>query len=134
MSGGQGSRAWVIQWQLSEKSQKGGWIVQQITLADSAGKQILEYWEAWQVEAGKEFTIYHGIGDGHDDSFSAGILPRLTATASARFYEGLELPASFIKNNPDTLAGELRSTTSNPHLPANAATDSADRTWTSPYQ
>ena len=134
LSGGQGSRAWVIQWQLSQKSKKGGWVVQQITLTDSAGKQALEYWEAWQVPAGSEFTTYHGTGNGSDDTFSAGILPHFTATASASFYEGLELPDSFIKNNPNTSAGSLRSTTINPNLPKNSATDSVNRTWTSPYQ
>jgi len=134
INGGQGSRAWVIQWQLSQESKKGGWIVQQISLTNTTGKQVLEYWEAWEVSTGSQFTVYHGIGSGADDTFSAGMLSHLTATASARFYEGLDLPASFIANNPDTLAGRLRSTTANPNLPTNAATDSVDRTWTSPYQ
>jgi hypothetical protein len=86
------------------------------------------------VPAGSEYTVYHGIGTGSDDIFSAAMLPHFTATASARFYEGLDLPASFTTPNRNTLAGDLRSTTTNPQLPTNAATDSVDRTWTAPYQ
>jgi RHS repeat-associated protein len=134
ISGGQGSKNWVIQWKLSRKSPKGGRIVQQVTLTDSAGKQVMVFWEAWQVPADSQFTTFHGIGSGIDDTWSAGILSHFNATASARFYEGLELPASFIVNNPDTPAYRLPSTTIDPHLPTSAATDPVDRTWTSPWQ
>ena len=133
VSGGQGSATWFVQWKLSEKSQKGGWIVQQITLTDSTGKQVMTYWEAWQVEAGKQSTIYQDMGIQQDDIFSTGIFPHWTVSASARFYEGLGLPDTFIKDNRNTTAGDLRSTTIDPRLSTNGATDPVDRTWTSPW-
>jgi hypothetical protein len=118
-----------VQWQLSNKSASGGWIVQSITDKDASGSQFAQFWEAWPVPANSKYTIYYP--DKEDDTF--GGLPSGTkATAEARFYEGLALPASFVPYNSATFAGQLRSTTEDPHLSTTSATAPVDRTWTAP--
>ena len=125
-----GSEIQAIQWKLAKKSKIGGQIVQHITTTDTSGEQRNDYWEASQVPAKSKFTVYHGTFLDIDDMFKdpAG----WTVHAEARFYEGLQLPGSFITNNPNTAAHELPSTTQNPNLPTDAATDPVVRTWTAP--
>jgi hypothetical protein len=98
-------------------------------MTNTLGNQTSKYWEAWQVPAKSEFTIYHPI-DNNDDTFSD--FGGTKVNASARFYEALQLPSSFIPHNPNTFAGELRSTTMAPNLPTDNATTPVDRTWTAP--
>jgi RHS repeat-associated protein len=128
ISGGKGSKEWTIQWQLSKKSKAGGEIVQQISTYDKSGKREYTYWEAWSVPKGSKFTSYYP--DPKDDIFRDYSGNR--TDASARFYEGLKLPSSFLSNNPGTYAGILPSTGANPNLPTSNATAPVDRTWTAP--
>jgi RHS repeat-associated protein len=130
LKGGAHSKTWVGQWQLSEKSKKGGWIVQTVVNLDAAGKETRpQFWEAWEVKPNSQYTKYYP--DPEDDTFS-GFPSGHTAQAEARFYEGLTLPSSFKANNPDTPSGILPSTTVNPNLPTANATAPVDRVWDVP--
>jgi RHS repeat-associated protein len=130
IEGGPHSSLWKVQWKLTKKSQSGGWIVQEDTVTDASGKEVIHFWEAWRVPANSQVTIYNGIIP-YDDSF-IGLPSGDIATTKARFYEGLQLPSSFIANNPATYAGILPSTTVNPKLPTTSATAPVVRTWTVP--
>ena len=127
-----GDKVQAVQWQLDKKSKQGGQIIQHTTTTDPSGKQTGNFWEAWQVPANSKFTTYHGTFANIDDVYSdpAGT----TVHSEARFYEGQNLPDSFKPNNPNTSAGDLPSTTENPNLPTNNATDPVERTWTAPPQ
>ena len=129
LSGGKNSSSWTIRWKLAKPSKTGGWIIQEITAVDQFGNPVAHYWEAWQVPANSEYTTTYGIF-GRDDTFQAPSGER--ARASARFYEGLTLPAAFIPNNPNTYAGILPSTTGNPNLPLSNASRPVNRRWKSP--
>ncbi|MEJ1974198.1 MAG: RHS repeat-associated core domain-containing protein [Lacunisphaera sp.] len=134
---------WVVQWLLANPSAKGGWIVQHITVGfnvtDSSGKPVTHpadsgkwnYWEAWQVGPGGKVTTYAATGDVYDDMYrisgaGPGTRGTVTFTGEARFYEGLNLPSSFVPNNPNTYAGILPATTVDPKLPTNNATPPVD--------
>lgn len=128
--GGAATPLWQIRWKLTRPSGSGGWIVQQIVETDPSGTIVMRYWEAWRVPAGSRYTIYYGHLPA-DDNFVGGAHGN-RVDAYARFYEGLHLPAAFVPNNHATLAGALPSTTVNPHLPTNNATQSTSRRWTIP--
>ena len=129
VSGGPHSVDWNIKWKLAKPSKQGGWIVQEITEVDKSGNPVAHYWEAWQVRAKSQFTIYNGSSP-QDDTFQGGPSGD-KVSAKARFYEGLHLPSSFVVN-PNTWAGILPQTTTNPHLPTNNATHVVVRTWIIP--
>jgi RHS repeat-associated protein len=124
-----GSAAWVVQWQLTEPSKSGGYIIQNVTLTDANGTVLVTYWEAWKVPAKSEFTTF-APHDPFDDEFKTP--SGVTETGTARFYEGLPLPDSFKENNSATKAGMLPSTADDPHLSTNNATAPVTRTWTGP--
>ncbi len=128
-----GQKDWTIRWHLSQPSAKGGWIVQHIVMNLAAsGNQpgrSLNYWEAWQIPRGSQSTIYLNTYP-YDDMFRAPTGSRITG--SARFYEGLTLPPSFVPNNAATAAGILPATTSDPKLGTRRATNSDNRTWNAP--
>lgn len=128
VAGGPTTNNWKIQWKLSQNSKTGGWIVQENRGSDASGKSW-HYWEAWRVEAGYQVTIYNAFVS-FDDVFGGDNNDKVSA--EARFYEGLQLPSSFIPNNPNTFAGLLPSTDVNPNLPTTNATAPVDRTWTCP--
>jgi hypothetical protein len=119
-------------WNLSKKSKSGGQIVQEITTTDKSGKQTDHYWEAWPVDKGKQSTRYvdKGLYSDYDDAFSNNA-PGTTVKASARYYDGLTLPDTF-KVGGDPSSGILYSTTEDPHLSAEHATDPVERTYTEP--
>ena len=130
-----GEAEWVIQWELDKPATKGGHIVQEavrrtfiqdcddndITMS-RVHKRRWHYWEAWEVSAGQKITVFAQDGDPEDDLFSFTDQGRNTRgqvvmQGTARFHEGLTtLPSGFTKNNPDTLAGPLPSTASDPAL------------------
>jgi hypothetical protein len=130
----QGAYNWVIQWQLSDVSPAGGWIVQRVNMdgdiADGDDNPIatrwdpfVPYWEAWKVNAGQSITVFADgteASDAEDDTFAnRGYGPNTKGqteqTGSAEFYEGLTLPGAFqvIPGHP---AGILLTTTSDPGL------------------
>jgi RHS repeat-associated protein len=111
---------WKTRWKLSEKSIKGGFIIQEITfdsnVMDCNNQNInmkLTYWEAWEVKANSREII---VEDGHGTDFwktkEEGCCTQGTVKISgnASFFEGLALPGDFIRNNRDTFADDGRST------------------------
>lgn len=92
---------WAVQWMLGHPSPKGGWIIQYVITNDGT-----KFYEAWEVPAGSRFTKTYP--DPEDDTFL--ISSGSAVGASARFYEGLKLPADFTKGGAPN-AGELFSTT-----------------------
>lgn len=78
-----------------------------------------------------ETTVFAQAG--YDDMFHAPT--GSTTTGQARFYEGLQLPATFVPGftNPDTApAGILPATTIDPQLSTVNATPPVNRTWVAP--
>jgi len=125
---GSGDLTCSIQWILKFPSQGGGWIVQEIS--NSPG---VDYWEAWQVLAGSQYTTRHDVNNNPIDDFWQGGALSGTVKGEARFYEGLELPSSFTTNNMRTMAHELPATDSNPNLPLDRATAPVIRIWEIPH-
>jgi len=66
----------------------------------------------------------------YDDAF-CGAPTGDIVNAQARFYEGLQLPSSFVPGAVPS-AGSLPATPVNPNLAANSATDPVNRTWIAP--
>jgi RHS repeat-associated protein len=137
--GGPGANTWVGYWQVTSASPTGasptgGPIIQQITVTDASGNQVLNYWEAWQVPQNSQFTTYHAqdlqTGLLQDDTFGHADSGS-TVTASAVFYPGQTLPSTFQPGNV-VQAGILPSTTTQPSLPTNNASPPVIRTWTAP--
>jgi len=130
--GGPQSNPWRVQWQLAKKSPNGGWVVQHVTVTAPNGTALYSSWDAWQVRANSEHTIYF---PDYDDTFqkATNLIPTgATVEGQARFYEGLLLPFWWVGQNSATLAGDLRSTTINPQFSTKNATASVDRTWVAP--
>ena len=129
-------RDWRIEWRLKKPSSKGGWIVQKVDIVHPSG-ETTSHWEAWEVRPGKDRTTRHPVPH---DTFSTSMqnggkpLPGVYHIRSeARFHEGLQLPESFVRKNPQAqFAGELHSTHIDPNLPTENATAPFRRTWRSP--
>lgn len=124
--GGPAGNYWDVAWRLSQPSQSGGFIVQEITRTLASGANYMHYWEAWEVKANKSVTIYYA-SFGRDDMFRGGPSGSFVF-AQARFYEGLSLPSSFVPYSVPA-AGILPATFINPNLPINNATSSINRVW-----
>jgi RHS repeat-associated protein len=128
---------WRIKWGLSMPSNDGGWIVQEVRYnLDAMGvdgaalSESAHYWEAWRVEPGDTTTSGPLWWD---DQFSADVQGKavsinFSTVASARFYEGLQLPKLFRAHSVAS-AGALRATTVDPHLPVTSATAPVVRTF-----
>jgi hypothetical protein len=129
-----GGYNWVIQWQLSDVSPAGGWIVQRVNMEGniSGGDDssiatgwdaFVPYWEAWKVNSGQSITVFADgtqASDAEDDTYAnpgygANTAGNTEQTGSAEFYEGLALPSAF-KVIPGHPAGILLTTTSDPGL------------------
>ena len=130
---GCGGIEWLVEFKLPKKAEGDGWIIQQIqrsydirkkdgSVADAklnAPKPM--FWEAWPVKKGAIITSnrHDATADGrtYDDSFDQPTRPNLKGTfkviALVKFYE-VGLPADFIKQNPNTRAEDLHSTTIKP--------------------
>jgi len=132
---GQTVPASVGQWQLDPPAT--GQIVQQVTITDPSGNQIIPiYWEKWDVTVNSQG--YATYAPTNTDTF-ANAPSGSTFTTSAAFYPGLQVPTqgdgAFITPNPATGGGQLPSTTVNPNLPNPSlpTTNSSlpvNRTWT----
>ena len=135
---------WGVQFHLPEAAKNDGHIIQHIyqyqkgtTSGGDAIDQGLHYWEAWKVMKGsttpvESMTVATAIGKQNlpvnsiDDykfhrpmndifykQFTAGNEGLYFIYGSAGFYEG-SLPSDFIKNNSQTGALQLLSTTTKP--------------------
>ena len=133
---------WVIQWCFSSKvTPRGGDIIQHVNVkfnvTDCSNNPVKHpsddgrwnYWESWPVDVGYSITTFAETGDTTDDTYNipgAGDNTKGTVVFqnTARFYEAILLPDSFIPNNPATYAHILFSTAVNPHLNPDTATPS----------
>lgn len=111
-------------------------------ITTSIVKRHWDYWEAWSVDAGEgtaktipatpgtpsptkggkpapTFPVPYTAGTDTfaDPERGLGTRGKIVVTGDAQFYEGLvTLPAHFVYHHPDTQAGSLRSTTTDPKL------------------
>jgi RHS repeat-associated protein len=110
-----------VDWVLSSKSCKGGYVVQHVVATWPAANDVAgswNYWEAWSIPKGQTETNYH-LRFGFDDRFAGAHGTKLHA--EARFYEGLNLPGTFVARSVRP-AGNLHATLKNPHLSTANAT------------
>jgi hypothetical protein len=141
-----GAFSWKVNFTLPTASPAGGHFVQEITVrrtgktcaGQGAGCDLnFHYWEAWHVAANgtQDELVAAGTFDFADQyslsTCGAGTKGTFSFTGSVRFYEGLALPASFIAQNPNTIAGDLPSTANNPNLRGGtpARTHSISGSW-----
>lgn len=130
---GCGGIEWLVEFRLPKKAAGDGWIIQQIqrsydirlrngNVADprlNAPKTT--YWEAWPVRKDAVLTTnrFDATSDGrtYDDTFDQPRRPNLKGyfkvVALVKFFE-ITLPADFIRQNPNTRAEDLHSTTTKP--------------------
>jgi RHS repeat-associated protein len=133
----QGVGAEEIVFSLSQSSPNGGFVGQttNITASFVDGLGILHstnstFYEAWPVDRGSTATSEGGRdaqGRSYDDLFyypggGENSHGSVEITGTARFYEAAPIPDSYTRNNPNTSAGDLRSTNVNPNLPTENAT------------
>jgi hypothetical protein len=138
---------WQVNFTLPSASPAGGYFVQDVTISrnatDCSGTALAgsnlnyHYWEAWHVARGgtQDELVANGTFN-YADQFSLSAVPgssrgSFSFTGSVRFFEGLSLPASFVANNPATIAGDLPSTSTDPHLAGGTAaqTHNISGTW-----
>ncbi len=139
-----GGFLWQVKFNLKKPSAKGGWIVQKVTFEQNVIKcpnapyinKKITYWEAWRVAAGTSGDSERLAGKfNYDDQFSQPNFPdtrgSTSITGQVAFFEDLQLPASFKKNNPDTYAGGLPATTDKPDFwtEENAANHNLSYVW-----
>ncbi len=126
---GCGEVEWLVEFELPRKAGRDGWIVQRITrsydirnadgtVADpKLNAPKAPFWEAWPVKKGEVKTAnrYDPTDDGRTyyDGFDQPRRSNLKVIALVKFFE-VDLPATFIKQNPDTRAEDLPSTTVRP--------------------
>jgi RHS repeat-associated protein len=122
-----GGYVWDINWELSEPSVDGGYIVQEIVVTGVVNgvSNNTHYWEAWHVSPGATVPDLHYIF-GYDDQWSQKDIVSLVngdyiVTGSAQFYEGVNLPTTFGVGF-DPQSGLLPSTNLNPYLSSYNAT------------
>jgi hypothetical protein len=127
---GCGGVDWRIYWDLPSAAGRDGWVIQEVTdtfdVKDAAGKstfkKVYHFWEAWPVSKGKSITqLQDNTATGYDNSYDDGYMissfpgtkGELSIVGKAKFFEG-DLPSDFKQKNPDTIAGNLYSTTTKP--------------------
>lgn len=125
---GCGGVDWKVWFDLPKAAEADGWVVQEINavfeVKDASGATIqnqrFHFWEAWEVKKGKTGTVWQDQKlDDNDDQYGTGRRANTKGSISvlgkAKFYPG-PLPPDFVKNNPDTLAHILHSTTKKPEF------------------
>jgi hypothetical protein len=130
---GCGGVEWLVEFKLPRKAEGDGWIIQQIlrsydireadgSVADAnLNAPKVTFWEAWPVKKGAIITSnrYDATDDGrtYDDSFDQPERPNLKGEFKViglvKFYE-VALPSTFVKQNLQTRAEDLLSTTVRP--------------------
>jgi hypothetical protein len=139
-----GGFTWDVKFNLNEASKAGGWIVQKVNYKRNIINcpnvafinNDITYWEAWRVTAGAKGDSDRLAGAyNFDDRYSSPNFPdtkgNTTITGEVRFFEGLNLPAGFVKNNNATFAGGLPATTAKPDFwdSKDAADHNLDFVW-----
>jgi len=124
---GRGGYDWKVWFSVGKAAANDGWVIQEYDgdadrrKADgkSDAHKAYHYWEAWELKKGKTVTIWQdGKLDDNDDEYWWDPEPEKTKGTNSvkgkvKFYEGA-LPGDFKKENPDTIAHILPSTTKKP--------------------
>ncbi len=128
---------WEIKWVLAKPTLVGGEIVQHVVInggchwltvpCNAPRASHYDYWEAWEWPPFDSPTTSIYPVYGFDDEFAGPKGAKINA--EARFYPGLTLPGSFIRNNTATAAGDLPATIYDPQLSTTNATPPVNRSW-----
>jgi hypothetical protein len=85
-----------------------------------SGVGTFPFWEAWGVREGKVFigdtANAHNADSYTDSNMGDSTSGSIVVKANAEFFPNVTLPADMKANNPDTQAGDLRSSTTDPAL------------------
>ena len=137
---------WQIRWELDKNTTKGGLVVQKVEgkydVRDCKGNIYenttyfnpgwVPYWEAWEIDKGKNVTNYAG----YDDKFQSpgslnGTKGEYSTIASAVFYDGAQLSKTSMKATNGPPAGDLPMTKTDPKLKggSNSVPHNLKATW-----
>ena len=127
-----GAYAWQVRFSVDNADETTtGYIVQKIdakynrsecdgTADPVTGVGKFPYWEAWGVRQGKVYigdTDHEHNADTYtDNSMGAGTKGSIVVQGIPEFFPDAVLPADMPANNPDTQAGDLRSSLTDPKL------------------
>lgn len=127
-----GAYSWQVRFSLKNGTDKTtGYIVQKVNavykrkdcLGESkpvTGIGTFPFWEAWGVRAGKVFigdtASEHNADTYSDASMGDSTKGSIAVTAKAEFFPDVTLPEHMKADNPDTQAGSLRSSLTDPAL------------------
>lgn len=124
--GGPDRLPWRGTWRVNDRRHRGGWIIQHVVIS---GPGAAEFWEAWEVDANQPtaepLARAAPGGQPFNDSFNVGPTSRITA--SARFYEGLDLPNYFRRGTAAAAGPHLYSTTRDPNIADRLGSCAVDR-------
>jgi hypothetical protein len=116
VDGGPNSANWVRQWHLAKPSPHGGCVIESVTktvvgTTSQNGAPVTpfltRYWVAWRVAPGAKATT--PATDNFQTSYPPGSTGIVNISATARFYEGTDIPASFVPGNVSLLSARLSS-------------------------
>ncbi len=147
VSGPCGNFKWFIQWELDKVTTKGGLVVQKamakFDVKDCKGNPYVvpkeyfdpnwfPFWEAWEIKKNQKVTNYAGFDDSYKwPAALTSTKGEYTATASAKFYDGVLLSNTNLKvtNKPPAL--ELPMSKTDPKLPggSNSVAHNLKATW-----
>ena len=127
-----GAYSWKVRFSVENADDSTtGYIVQKIDVkynrTDCDGKDkpvtgmgTFPYWEAWGVRGGKVFigdtADAHNADTYSDRTMGDGTKGSIVIKGTPEFFPNVTLPAHMKANNPDTQAGSLRSSTTDPAL------------------
>jgi hypothetical protein len=127
-----GAYSWKVRFSVDNADETtNGYIVQKIdvtyTRKDCSGADkpvtgvgTFPYWEAWGVRGGKVFigdtAQAHNADTYSDPAMGNSTSGSIAIKGIAEFFPGVTLPAHMKANNPDTQAGSLRSSLTDPGL------------------
>ena len=127
-----GSYSWQVRFSVENADKAAnGYIVQKIDAkynrseCDGSADPVtgigkFPYWEAWGVREGKIFIgdtdQEHNADTYADKSMGAGTKGSIVVTGIPEFFPNVTLPKEMMAQNPDTQAGDLRSSLTDPQL------------------
>ena len=116
VDGGPNSSHWVRQWHLAKPSPHGGCVIESVTktvVGTMPGNGapitpfLTAYWVAWRVAPGAKITT--PATDDFQSSYPRGSTGTVTISATARFFEGTDVPPGFLPGNVPLLSARLSS-------------------------
>ncbi|MDH3403223.1 MAG: hypothetical protein OES32_07210 [Acidobacteriota bacterium] len=139
-----GAYSWKVRFSIDNaEATTTGYIVQKVDAkynrTDCAGKDkpvtgigTFPFWEAWGVRGGKVFigdtANAHNADTYADGTMGDGTKGSIVVKGVPEFFPNVTLPAHMKANNPDTQAGDLRSSVTDPALTGGTGAISHDLT------